>query len=59
MIELTENFQHEKRKKKKCKNFVFEGGQLYIGHRAFGGRTDEKVEIEKVTELLNKYLTIL
>ena len=59
MIELVENFQHEKRNKKKYKNFVFEGGQLYIGHRAFGGRTDEKVDIPKVNEILSKYITIL
>ena len=57
MIELTQNFP--KKKKNKYKNFVFENGELYRGHRAFGGRTDEKIEIEKVTEILNKYLTIL
>ena len=55
MVELSENFQH----KKKYRSFVFEGGQLYVGHRAFGGRTDEKVDIPKVNEILSKYLTIL
>ena len=59
MIELTENFQHKKQEKNRYKNFVFEGGKLYVGHRAFGGRTDEEVNIDKVSELLNKYVTIL
>jgi hypothetical protein len=55
MIELSENFEY----KKKHKNFVFEGGQLYIGHRAFGGRTDKKVDRPKINEVLNKYIKIL